>query len=236
MILNKINIYEKYIEAINDIIQETRIKNEIISINFINQYCFNILYSDKNFKKIIENSEFLLRDGIGIKLALRINNLPSGCNMNGTDFIPELIKNLDTNDSQFFFIGSIHPWVEIAAKKLVKKSIFFVKDGFKEKDEYLKFIQKNISNIKNNIFVLALGMPQQEYLSNEIKSYFTNYRGIIINGGGILDFISNRKKRAPKILRLAGLEWSYRLFIEPKRMFKRYVIGIPIFLFRIIIK
>jgi UDP-N-acetyl-D-mannosaminuronic acid transferase (WecB/TagA/CpsF family) len=50
--------------------------------------------------------------------------------------------------------------------------------------------------------------------------------------GGLIDFLSNNKPRAPKLLRKTGLEWTYRLALEPKRMFGRYVGGIPIFLLR----
>ena len=77
-----------------------------------------------------------------------------------------------------------------------------------------------------------MGMPKQEYLSKKIKDFYKE-KLIIINGGAILDFMTGKIKRAPKVFSKIGLEWLYRLYLEPSRLFRRYVIGIPLFLYRI---
>ena len=79
-----------------------------------------------------------------------------------------------------------------------------------------------------------MGMPRQENLGIKIKKHFVNHSGLIINGGGVVDFISKRKRRAPLFIRRIGMEWLFRLIIEPKRLFNLYVIVIPIFFFRIL--
>ena len=75
-------------------------------------------------------------------------------------------------------------------------------------------------------------MPKQEYLSKHIKDVYTN-KLTIINGGAILDFMTGKIKRAPKFFIKFGLEWLVRLYHEPYRLFKRYVIGNPVFLYRL---
>ena len=80
-----------------------------------------------------------------------------------------------------------------------------------------------------------MGMPKQEQLAYEIQKNIQG-SGIIICGGAIIDFKAGKVKRAPKIFRTLSLEWLYRLMNEPRRLFKRYVIGIPFFFFQLIKK
>jgi len=74
------------------------------------------------------------------------------------------------------------------------------------------------------ILILGMGVPRQELWSAENKMYLTNIK-IIIAGGAIIDFISHEIKRAPLWLRRMNLEWLFRFYLEPKRMWKRYVLG-----------
>jgi hypothetical protein len=52
---------------------------------------------------------------------------------------------------------------------------------------------------------------------------------LIVNGGAILDFLGEKVTRAPEVMRNTGLEWVYRLYLEPKRLARRYLLGIPVF-------
>ena len=84
-----------------------------------------------------------------------------------------------------------------------------------------------------NIIVLAMGMPKQEKIAALLKAN-SSVSAIVICGGAILDFQANRYARAPLIFRKIGMEWLYRLYKEPGRMFSRYVIGGPIFFYNFI--
>jgi len=55
---------------------------------------------------------------------------------------------------------------------------------------------------------------------------------LIVCGGAIIDFLGGKMPRAPRWMRRAGLEWAFRLGLEPRRLFRRYVIGNPVFLAR----
>ena len=101
-------------------------------------------------------------------------------------------------------------------------------DGYNDYDLYFK----ELNEVKPEILLIAMGMPKQEFLSKKIKEFYKD-KLIVINGGAILDFMTGKIKRAPKILTKIGLEWLYRLYLEPLRLFRRYVIGIPFFLYRI---
>ena len=84
-----------------------------------------------------------------------------------------------------------------------------------------------------DILMVALGTPYQEEWIFQYKDKI-NVAVIIAVGSG-LDFLAGVKKRAPLWMREIGLEWMYRLFQETKRLWKRYLIGIPVFVFNIVL-
>ena len=231
--LDKINIYNHEEDFFQDL-EIFNLNKQFGIISFFNHHCFNLCYQNENYQKGILNSDFLLRDGIGVKLALKKMKHNPGINLNGTDLIPKIFNYYDNKNCNFLIIGSKMHLVSIASQKLIKNNKYNYLDGFQSDDVCLNFIEKNINNKLTNIILLAMGMPRQENLGIKIKKQFVNHSGLIINGGGVVDFISKRKRRAPLFIRRIGMEWLFRLIIEPKRLFNRYVIGIPIFFFRIL--
>jgi len=101
-------------------------------------------------------------------------------------------------------------------------------DGFKAEADYLACLEKRKLAGAFHLIILAMGMPKQELLANRIRTDF-NQAGLVLCGGAIIDFQAGRVKRAPSWIRKLSLEWAYRLLLEPRRLFKRYVIGIPLF-------
>jgi len=88
----------------------------------------------------------------------------------------------------------------------------------------------SIRAAKADVVVVAMGNPTQEYwLAANLDA--TGAR-IGIGVGAFLDFAAGRVARAPGLLRRARLEWLWRLAIEPRRLWRRYVVGNPLFLFR----
>ena len=231
--LNKIDIYHREEDFFQDL-DNFNSQNKMGVLSFFNHHCYNLCYQNTIYRKRVLNSDFLLRDGSGIKIALKKRGYQQGLNLNGTDLIPKIVKYYDNKKSNFFIFGSTMPWVEFAATQLVYKNNCFFLDGFQKDHDYLDHIKKRINGNSINIILLGMGMPRQENLSSIIKEQFSNYPGLIINGGGVLDFVSNRKKRAPLMMRKLGIEWLFRLIMEPRRLFYRYVIGIPIFFLRIL--
>jgi exopolysaccharide biosynthesis WecB/TagA/CpsF family protein len=76
-----------------------------------------------------------------------------------------------------------------------------------------------------------MGMPKQERVAALLARHL-DYPCLIICGGAILDFLGGKVTRAPKAFRRIGMEWLYRFMLEPKRLFKRYMVGNFVFLYR----
>lgn len=193
-------------------------KSKVIS--FINTHAFNICYKNDRFLHALLKSDFLLRDGVGMKILYKKLHINPGINMNGTDFIPVLLNYYKGYRVAVF--GTEEPFLSNAVIKLTNKghNIVCHHDGFSEDDKYLVLAEK----FKPELIILAMGMPKQELLSIYLRDNYTS-SCLIINGGGIIDFISERRKRAPEWMQNYGLEWLYRFSQDPKRLFIRYFFG-----------
>jgi exopolysaccharide biosynthesis WecB/TagA/CpsF family protein len=60
--------------------------------------------------------------------------------------------------------------------------------------------------------------------------------GVAFGVGALFDFLAGKVSRAPALVRRVRLEWAWRLILEPKRLFRRYVLGNPLFLLRVVRK
>lgn len=210
--------------------------NNTVTVGFLNQHGYNLIAQSSEVKSLFLDLDYLLRDGIGINIACRFYGISPGENLNGTDLIPFLIKQLSLNEVEIklFAYGTKQPWLDDGAKVLFQQNKFHRLDGFCSEQSYVEHFSEHHSSTALNIIVLAMGMPKQERVAALLKAN-SAVSAIVICGGAILDFQATRYARAPFIFRKIGIEWFYRLVMEPKRMFSRYVIGIPIFFYNIML-
>lgn len=92
---------------------------------------------------------------------------------------------------------------------------------------------EKINKVRPNILLVGFGMPVQEYwLQENWEKIDTN---IALTGGAVFDYLSGELRRAPRWMTDHGLEWLGRLIIEPRRLWKRYIIGLPLFFLRVLL-
>jgi len=123
--------------------------------------------------------------------------------------------------------GTSSPWLETSRQRLEQEmglEIVACHDGFAPQEKYLELAVA----AKPELIILAMGMPKQEEVSVRLREHLS-HPVLIVNGGAILDYIGEKVPRAPLVMRQVGMEWLFRLAVEPKRLFSRYVLGIPIF-------
>jgi len=199
-------------------------------LSFLNAHGFNVAWSDKRFQQAMAQSDFILRDGVGMKLALQMFQRSPGCNMNGTDFIPRIIER--QKNRRVAVLGTKDPWLGKAVEELKAKDINVVwsDHGFHP----IEYYAEQADQYAPQLIILAMGMPKQEYLAEVLKARL-NTPCLIVNGGAVIDFLGKRVERAPKLVRRMGLEWAHRLCLEPRRLFFRYVLGNPLFLYRVLL-
>lgn len=219
-----------------------KIKKEISSNNTslmlsANVHSINLSHKYLWFKNLINNSEIVRNDSAGVLLAGKILGTPIKERMTWADFGWNLADYCEKENISLYFLGDKPGIAEKARTKIQKKhvalNIIETHHGYFEKigQENEEVIRK-INQLKPDILIVGLGMPLQEkwILENKPKLKV----GLIITGGNCFSFLSGEETRAPLWMHRNGLEWMFRLIKEPKRMFNRYIIGNPLFLFRVL--
>ena len=198
-------------------------------LTFVNANAMNAVAEDGRFYEALMASDTMLRDGVGMALLMTLLNQQPGMNLNGTDLIPCILRRYAGAPIALF--GTREPWLSNAMQAIVHDlapgASCVTADGFRSTDEYLRLAQAHAPAL----ILLGMGMPRQEIVAQALRAAL--YRPcLIVCGGAILDFLGGRMPRAPWVLRVLGLEWTWRLARAPRRLFRRYVMGNPIFIGR----
>ncbi|WP_461127050.1 WecB/TagA/CpsF family glycosyltransferase [Spirosoma aerophilum] len=197
-------------------------------ISYINAHAFNLCFTNNDFAEALLKSDYLLRDGTGIEMLCKAIDRNPGINMCGTDTIPQLLTL--AKGKRIALIGTQEPYLQQAKDMLKQKghNVVLTAHGFLDIPDYLPLVQQ----ARADVVILGMGMPKQERLSIFLKERLNN-PCVIVNGGAIIDYWGEKVKRAPAWVRQMGMEWVFRLILEPRRLFKRYVIGNVLFLRRV---
>ena len=151
--------------------------------------------------------------------------------LNGSDFTLRVLALAAKRDWGVFLYGGEGDVAQRAAEALHQRvpgvRIVGVQDGFSgERDA----VARRVRDSGADVVIVALGNPLQELWLNEWLPETGCRLGVGV--GAFLDFVSGRVPRAPAWMHAIGLEWVYRLYREPRRLARRYVLGNPLFLYR----
>ncbi len=219
------------------LIEKSEIKNLVnasiknrapLNITYINQNCFNIGYTCNKYQKILLNDYKYFLDGIGMWFASKLISRKKIDRFNASELNEELFVEFKNAKIPLIIIGGSFSKSTLDSQGL---NIELYLDGYEAVQDYHKVISK-LTRCESKLIIIGLGVPKQEEFGHEISKVISNLQIICV--GNFLEFYFGTKKRAPKFLHNSGLEWIFRLIIEPKRLWKRYIIGIPLFFYRII--
>jgi N-acetylglucosaminyldiphosphoundecaprenol N-acetyl-beta-D-mannosaminyltransferase len=213
--------------SVDALLQDLRQVKSVSVVSFVNSHSINIAHSNTEFLTALLESDLLLRDGIGLKIACWIYRRAPGLNLNGTDLIPRIIAAFA--DSRVMLCGAKENALQRAAARLRQDGVsdLVAVNGYESSECYLRAVER----ARPALIVLGMGTPRQELLARELKSVCaaSAIPCAIVNGGAIIDFLGGTVRRAPAWTRRLGLEWFFRLCQEPRRLAARYILGIPIF-------
>jgi exopolysaccharide biosynthesis WecB/TagA/CpsF family protein len=223
------------IKDILELIQVSIENNIKRRIYFINADCLNKTFENKEYKDILNNKDLLLADGSGVNMACNILKTPLIENLNGTDMLP-LICNLSCSKKyKIFLLGAKEGVANKMKEKLELKypniQIVGTQHGFLDDESSCIKVLNKINKLQTDILFVAMGAPFQEIFIEKYKNVIS--AKITLGVGGLFDFYSTNTNRAPLYIRELGFEWIYRMIQEPKRMWKRYILGNPLFLYRV---
>lgn len=219
-------------EALDWIVNRIQLRLPPAQLSFVNAHCANVARTAPAYKEILDRSALVLADGIGMKLAGTLLKRPLAQNVNGTDMLPRLCRALQDIQGSVYLLGGLRGVAENVALWMSRNypdlRVVGVQDGFFPETETSQVID-TIRSAKADVLLVAMGVPRQEIF---IGQYLEKTGVHVAMGvGGLFDFYSGRISRAPQWLRELGLEWVYRLYQEPRRMWHRYIVGNLLFMY-----
>lgn len=221
-------------------------------INTINAHSFNTALKDELFAEALMNGDYLIPDGASVVKAckwLRAKSRPKERIAGWDLFLFEMerledcgIKNEKSGMEKrpvVMFMGSSQKVLDLIVKRAVEKYPHLkvvtysppYKPEFTEEDN--KAIIDAINSANPDLLWIGMTAPKQE------KWTYSHWHELDIHChagtiGAVFDFFAGTYKRAPQCWQDCSLEWLYRLIKEPKRMWRRYVLGNPLFLWNIL--
>jgi len=201
---------------------------------FVNANNFNLALEQPEYLKVLRGADIVLPDGIGVKLALQMVGGSLRKNLNGTDLMPHLADLFIERDWPIFLLGATKEILVRASANLQRRHpgirIVGMRDGYyRREDEAQLCAEINASGAM--ALIIGMGTPRQELFA--ARNADALQLPLVLSMGGLIDFLGEKNRRAPLWMRQAGLEWVYRLLQEPGRMWRRYIIGNPVFLWRV---
>ncbi len=202
-------------------------------VAFLNANNANIAVEDPSLDKIL-NHFIILSDGIGVDIASwMLHGAMFKANLNGTDFVPALLAS-NSRSLKVGLIGARPEVVAVAresfAKQYPQHDFSVVSDGFFKIEDEPKICEKLIVT-RPDILLVAMGVPRQEQFIVRLLSGDACTMPIAV--GALFDLHTGSVPRAPEWMRTTRTEWIYRLWREPKRLWRRYAVGNPLFLLRV---
>ena len=221
----------------NNIIRHIIDNNFKCMILALNIYSANLAFKLDWFFELYKNACYVHCDGEGIRLAAKLLGKEIKEKITFNRWIWELARISEKQKYSWFLIGSSNETISSAVNRLrimfPELNIVGYRNGFFKSQDEIDNTVREISLKSPNILILGMGQPlQEEWLLKNSNSIHYN---VALGGGAVFEYVSGKAKMTPTIFYNLKLEWLYRLINEPIRLFHRYIIGIPIFFYKVII-
>lgn len=202
-------------------------------VAFANAHTLNLAWRDPSYRALLQRARLVLNDGIGVELAARMRGVRFPANLNGSDLSPKVLRLAADRGWSVFLLGSASGVADEAAGRLQQMlpelKVAGTHHGFFAEHQAGEVAEK-VRASGADIVLVGMGNPRQErWLDQHLGS---TQAKLGLGVGAFLDFTVGTQKRAPAWMNRIGIEWLWRLVQDPRRMWQRYVVGNPVFLYR----
>lgn len=199
------------------------------------------LQKDPEFREVYEKADLVLADGMSLLWAGLFLGKPFAQKVSGSDLMPEFCRHAAHKGYKLFFLGG-REGAAVGAKASLEKrypgirvvGTYSPPMGFEKNAEEGKKIEAMIRESAPDVLFVGLGAPKQE------KWVYRNYQmlgvPVSIGIGVTFEFMAGMVRRAPLWMQYSGLEWLWRLLMEPARLWRRYLVDDPKFFWLVLMQ
>jgi len=206
-------------------------------VMYANAHVLNQSLERADLRAALQAADLVYCDGYGVRIAARALELPEPHRMTGADWIWSLAALCEHAGASVYLLGSEPGVAHQAAERLrrwyPRLAIVGTHHGFFEiGSPHAERVVEDINARRPDVVLVGMGTPKQELWVQEHAADVE--ADVLWTVGALFDYVSGRIPRAPGWLADNGLEWIFRLGIEPQRMWRRYLLGNPVFLGRVL--
>ena len=206
-------------------------------VSYVNAHVLNQTFTNPALRDALQASDLVYCDGYGVRLAAKLIGLPVPHRMTGADWVWGVAALCQDQGRSLYLLGSDPGSSSKAAATLrrwyPRLDVRGTHHGYFELGSpHSERVLEHIAEHRPDILMVGMGTPQQELW---VDRYGERIEARVIwTVGALFDYLSGRTPRAPHWLADHGLEWVFRLAVEPRRMWRRYLLGNPAFLRRVL--
>jgi len=218
-----------------EVVDEERLFNRIADfvhqrkphkVMYLNAHCMVVSQKDGVYREILKNADLVYADGISLVWGARFLGQYLPCRLTAADFMPRFFTRFAREGISVYMLGAKPGVAETMARRLKERNpelkIAGTHHGYFGKMAGADVIE-DINRTKPDIVMVGMGVPYQEKWIED--NYDSIDASVIWGVGALFDFLSGSCPRGPQWLLDSGFEWLCRLLAEPKRLWRRYLIG-----------
>ncbi len=189
-----------------------------------------VLYRrDSTFASVYDRASLVLADGAPLILLSRVLRLPLRDKVSGSDLVQPLVAAASRSNSSLYLLGATDEVTQAASARMsadhpelriVGRSSPMFRRG--EPNVELAHVLEQIRELGVDLVLLAFGTPKEQHLLDQFADQLPP--ACFVCCGASLDFVAGKVRRAPGWMSALGMEWIFRLAVEPRRLWKRYLV------------
>jgi N-acetylglucosaminyldiphosphoundecaprenol N-acetyl-beta-D-mannosaminyltransferase len=185
---------------------------------------------DAEVRQLFMDADVVHADGMPMVFASQwLSSKPLPERVATTDLFHDVAKLAETRGTTFYMLGGTAATVELAVRRMASRyprlRICGYHNGYFSREQEPDIVAR-IDAAAPDILWIGMGVPRELEFAARNRRHLRRV-GLIKTAGGLFDFLSGKNRRAPDWMQAAGLEWAFRVFLEPQRLAGRYLMTNP---------
>ena len=208
------------VEAVRDLVESGTPHQHVV----LNAAKVVAMEDDPALRDVISSCSMILADGVSVVLASRVLGRPLPERVAGIDLFEALLATAEADGKAVYLLGATQKVLDELVVELRRRHprlmIAGTQDGYWTDDDA---VVDAVRDARPDYLFLAIPSPRKEFwLNDHLEALGVPF---VMGVGGSFDVLAGKTSRAPRCVQKIGMEWAWRLCQEPRRMFKRYLVG-----------
>lgn len=214
------------------IVQALLHRGELPPLTVVAPNAYTVTMAERNsrFREAMQGADLAVPDGVSVVMASRILGVPIPHRVTGGDLMEQLCAQAAHHGFRVFFLGGLPGAAVLAAHRLRERypklpicGTCCPAEGFENDPAEMARIRREIQDAAPDLLCVAFGAPKQEIWMQENRGQLPV--GAMLGVGAAFDTQAGLRRRAPRWIQAIAMEWLFRLLMEPRRLWRRYLIG-----------